>query len=501
MSNRAKDTRDPRTHKPRVMDRRRFLWEAGGGLGGVALSWLLHRDRLLAATPAAAPAVERYNPFAAKPPLFAPRAKRVIVIFCPGGVSHVDTYDYKPELVKRAGKPFDDSGKLEFFASKPGNCVPSYWKFRQHGQSGLWMSDLLPNLAGHVDDIAFIHSMHSKSAVHGPAMFMMNTGFVLPGFPSMGSWVTYGLGSETEDLPAFVVLPHYRGVPPGGPQTWGPGFLPAVYQGTVLNTKDGEAPVADLFPPDAAKLDAADTRLTRNALRAMNERFARQHPADTELEARIASYELAARLQLSVPEATDTSSEPAHVRSMYGLDDKREPVRQFGRQCLLARRMIERGVRFVQVWCGADNTPPPRWNWDGHENMVNNHGRHGPALDVGASALLADLKQRGLLDDTLVICTTEFGRQPAAEKGAGRDHNPHAFTAWLAGGGVKGGVAYGETDELGYKAVVNPAYSYELHATALHLLGLDHEQLTYYHNGLARRLTDVHGHVLDEIIA
>ena len=466
-----------------VLSRRSVLQLAGGGIAATALDTILNAE---------------------ESPHHAPGATRVIQIFCPGGMSHVDTFDYKPELSKRAGQSFDPDGKLQFFASKPGNCQPGFWKFRQHGQSGRWMSSLFPRLATHVDDMAFIYSMHSKSALHGPGCFMMNTGFTLPGFPSMGSWVTYGLGSEAENLPAFVVLPDPDGLPPGGIINWGAGFLPAVHQATTFNTKPDQQPIADLFPPSAFTGDnqAADT-----AGLGFLDRLNRQHLADrngnSDLDARIKAYELAARLQLSAPEVTDLSSERDTVQQMYAIQDK--ALGPFGRQCLLARRLIERGVRFVQIYCGAENTQAKeiRPNWDSHEDIVRDHGHWGQVLDTGASALLTDLKQRGLLDETLVMCTTEFGRQPAAQgnRSAGRDHNADVFTAWLAGGGIKGGTGYGATDELGFKAVDQPTYSYDLHATALHLLGIDHTRLTYYHNGIERRLTDVHGHVIRELLS
>lgn len=466
--------------------RRNFLHS----LSGTALASLLHRDASAAAS----------NPLSAKGGQHAPKASAVIQIFCPGGLSHVDTWDYKPELEKRQGKPFDPDGKLQFFASKPGNCQQSWWKFRQHGECGRWMSDLFPKLATKVDDLAFIHSMQSKSALHGPAMFMANSGFVLPGFPSMGAWVTYGLGSLSEDLPAFVVLPDPRGLPPGGVLNWGAGFLPAIHQGTVLTTDAEKPPIADLFPPQGYLEGSEQTG--REFLQMLNRRHAAERRENTELEARIAAYELAARLQLSAPEATDVSSETATTKKLYQLDHA--DIGPFGRQCLLARRLVERGTRFVQIFCGAENTAALkiRPNWDSHENIVRDHGYWGPILDSGAAALLSDLKSRGLLDSTLVICTSEFGRQPAAQgAGKGRDHNPGAFTAWMAGGGIQGGTAYGSSDDLGFAAQENPAYGYDLHATALHLLGLDHEQLSFYHNGVQRRLTDVHGHVLRDLLA
>ncbi|QDS95322.1 hypothetical protein FF011L_41160 [Roseimaritima multifibrata] len=466
--------------------RRQFLLHAGGGLGGVALATLLAGDQQSHAS--------------AQP---KQTAKRIIQIFCPGGMSQIDTFDYKPELEKRAGKPFDPDGNLQFFASKPGNCQPSHWKFRQHGESGRWVSDLFPKLATCVDDMAFIHSMHSKTALHGPACFMMNTGFTLPGFPSMGSWVTYGLGSEAEDLPAFVVLPDPRGLPPGGVINWGSGFLPAEYQATTLNTKDPARPIADLFPPDNFKpKSTAAKRDSLDLLQKWNRQHLQQRSGNTELEARIKAYELAARLQLSAPEVTDISGESKATQALYDIDHPE--IGPFGRQCLQARRLVQRGVRFVQIYCGAENTTAKkiRPNWDSHEDLPRDHGYWGAVLDTGAAALLKDLKSQGMLEDTLVICTTEFGRQPGAQGsgGQGRDHNAGAFTSWLAGGGIRGGVAYGATDELGFKAIESPTYSYDLHATALHLLGIDHTQLTYYHNGIERRLTDVHGHVIKEII-
>ncbi len=473
-----------------VLPRRDFLWELGGGLGGVALAAMLNAAH--AAT----------NPLAPKNGHHPAKAKAVIQIFCPGGLSHVDTWDYKPELEKRQGKPFDPDGKLQFFASKPGNCQQSWWSFRQHGECGRWISDLFPKLAQRVDDMAFIHSMQSKSALHGPAMFMANSGFILPGFPSMGAWVTYGLGSESEDVPAFVVLPDPRGLPPGGVINWGAGFLPAIHQGTTLNTDPEKAPIDDLFPPgEFAFLRGPAEQSSREFLQALNRAHVAERQENSELEARIAANELAAKLQISAPEATDLGGETEATRKLYALDH--DDIGPFGRQCLLARRLVERGVRFVQIYCGAENTTQKkiRPNWDSHEDLVRDHGYWGPILDTGAAALLVDLKSRGMLDSTLVVCTTEFGRQPAAQgKGKGRDHNPGAFTAWMAGGGIKGGTAYGSTDELGFKAE-NPAYCYDLHATALHLLGLDHEKLSFYNNGINRRLTDVHGHVIKEIIA
>lgn len=475
--------------------RREFLWRAGGGLGGIALSSMLQADN---------PNSAIRNPQSMRPSPHFAKAQRVIHIFCPGGLSHVDSWDYKPGLEKAHGKPFDLEDGKNFFSGKAGNYAKSFWEFRQHGECGKWMSSLFPRLAQCVDDMAFIHSMQSKTALHGPAMFMANTGFVLPGFPSMGAWVTYGLGSESENLPAFVVLPDPRGLPPGGVINWGAGFLPAVHQGTVLETAAGTAPIADLFPVRSSSfsLSATNETASRSFLQSLNRKHLAQRAGNAELEARIASYELAARLQLSAPEVTDLRGESDLTKNLYALED--EDTGPFGRQCLLARRLVERGVRFVQLYCGAENTTQKkiRPNWDSHEDVVRDHGYWGHVLDTGASALLMDLKSRGLLDSTLVICTSEFGRQPfmqGAQKG--RDHNPGAFTAWLAGGGIKGGMSHGESDDFGWKAVTHPHYCYDLHATALHVLGIEHTKLSFYQNGIPRRLTDVHGEVIPELLA
>jgi hypothetical protein len=476
-------------HHAQVVDRRGFLWTVGGGFGGMALSALLD---------------ERQFAFAGEPaarefPNFPPKAKQVIQIFVSGAMSQIDTFDYKPELGKHDGKEFEPGGKVELFESIPGKVRASYWPFKQHGQCGRWVSSLFPHLATCVDDMCFIHSMVSKSNVHGPALFMMNSGFVLPGFPSMGSWVTYGLGTENENLPSFVVLPDPRGFPMNGPINWGAGFLPATHQGTPLATRDGAPPINNLFPEADNRLSPESERDTLAYLHALNEQHARQRPDDSELEARIDNYELAARLQLSAPEVVDLSKESEQVHQLYGLDDPE--TAPTGRQCLLARRLIERGVRFVQVWSGSLNAGFPRQNWDGHEDMVSNHGREAKRFDQPVAALLQDLKQSGMLDETLVICTSEFGRMCCSQGGKGRDHNPFAFTSWLAGGGIKGGAAYGESDEFAYKTVTDPVYCYDLHATALHLLGIDHTKLTHYHNGTQRRLTDVHGHVIQDILS
>ena len=357
------------------------------------------------------------------------------------------------------------------------------------------MSDLVPCLATCVDDIAFVHSMVSKSNVHGPATFMQASGFVQPGFPAMGAWISYGLGSLNDDLPTFVSLPDARGFAPNGPKNWAAGFLPAVHQGTMIRPGAPE-PIADLFPPAgvSAESDAAAHAL----LAELNGAHRRERPGDSRLDARIRSYELAARMQLSAPEALDLSTETAATRALYGLD--REITADFGRRCLVARRLVERGVRFVQVWSGADNGFPRR-NWDSHEHLERDHRDMAASMDRPAAALLLDLKSRGLLDDTIVLWTTEFGRMPCSQGALGRDHNPFGFTNWMAGGGIRGGASYGATDEWSFRAVEEPTYCYDVHATLLHLLGIDHERLTFRHDGIDRRLTDVHGHVIGELLA
>jgi hypothetical protein len=475
------------------MDRRQFLWHAGGGLGGIALAHLLATDGLLAIENGLGEGKTELNGGLHH----KARARRVVQLFMSGAASQVDTFDYKPDLIKRHGQKFDPGGKVELFQSSPGAIMQSPWKWQQHGQSGKYVSSLLPQLAGCVDDMAFIHSMVSKSNVHGPATFMQNTGFVLPGFPSMGAWVSYGLGSLNRDLPTFVVLPDSRGFAPNGPANWSAAFLPASHQGTMVRP-GAKNPIYDLFPSDSPFVTKSSEADGLALLRRLNQEHQQSRAGDSRLEARIDSYELAARLQLSAPEVLDISKESAATRKLYGLDEK--ITEDFGRNCLVARRLLERGVRFVQVWSGADNGFPRR-NWDSHEDIAKDHGDMGTSLDRPAAALLKDLKARGLLDDTIVIWTTEFGRMPCSQGSKGRDHNPYAFTSWLAGGGIKGGVSYGESDEWSFKTVHKTAYCYDLHATVLHLLGINHEMLTFRHNGIDRRLTDVHGEVIGEILA
>jgi hypothetical protein len=473
-----------------LLNRRSFLGHFGVGMGGIALTALLAEHGLLAADPDT-------RPEAPRKPHFPARASRVLHVFCTGAVSHLDTWDYKPELIKRHGQPMPGVDKLVTFQGENGNLAQSPWQFRPHGDSAMYVSDLLPHLAACVDDLCFVHSLTSKTNTHGPGECFMSTGFTLEGYPSVGSWVTYALGSENANLPAYVAIPDPRGVPQQGPSNWTNGFLPAVFQGTVFNA---DTPIANLQRP--ANLSPAADQDARDFLKLLNDEHLKRHPEDGELGARVAAYELAARMQLSAPEVSDLSGESRATRALYGLDDPNAILAGFGRNCLLARRLLERGVRFVTLYNGAFAMGEGALNWDGHRRIKSDYDRHGPILDKPLAGLLKDLKARGLLDDTLVLWTTEFGRMPTFQKGTeGRDHNPKGFTAWLTGAGVKRGFRYGATDDFGYQAVDNVATVYDLHATVLHLLGLDHEKLTFYHNGIQRRLTDVHGHVIRRVLA
>jgi hypothetical protein len=434
-----------------------------------------------------------------RPPHFLPKANRAIHLCLVGAMSHIDTFDYKPELLKHHGKSLASRERPDVFFGQVGLLRKPDWVFRKRGQSGLWVSDLFPRLAEVADELTVIRSMYAETSNHTPATFQENTGFRLNGFPVLGSWLSYGLGCATDNLPAFVVIPDARELPPGGSINWSNGFLPARHQGVVIRSKG--APIDDLVP--ARPLSRPTEEATLALLAAMNQQhFAREGGGDT-LAARIRSYELAAKMQLAVPEVTDLGDETAATRASYGLD--RPESMDFGRSCLLARRLLERGVRFVQVFSGG-TFGSPRRNWDGHENMRENHNREAARIDQPVANLLRDLRQRGMLDDTLVLCTTEFGRTPFTQSaanvvGLGRDHNQYGFSVWLAGAGLKHGMAYGATDEVGWKAVDRPTHWNDFHTTVLHLLGIDHERLTYYHNGIRRRLTNVHGQVMREILA
>ena len=459
----------------------------------LALAGILADEGLIAPAQAADPALD---PLAPRPAHFPAKAKNVIWLFMNGGPSQVDTWDYKPELLKRDGqelKGFDKN--TGFFTEQVGPLMKSPFGFKQHGQSGKWVSDIFPEMSKHVDKMAFLHSCWTESNNHSPALFMINTGFPRMGFPCVGAWTTYGLGSESRDLPAFVTMtdPQGRGFPKGYSQNWGAGFLPSVFQGTWLRPT-GEA-IDNLKPP--ADMGPAQQRAQLDLLASLNRRRLAGSPLENELSARIESFELAYRMQAAAPECLDVNREPEHIRKLYGLDDKR--CSHYGRQCLMARRLVERGCRFVQIYSGGMEN---ELSWDGHQNIVKNHAGFAAETDTPIAGLLHDLHQRGLLDSTLVIWGGEFGRLPIVQKGGtGRDHNPHAFTVWMAGGGVKQGISYGASDEVGFKAVENRVSVNDFHATILHLLGLDHLKLTFRLNGRDFRLTDVAGKVVKEIVA
>ncbi|MDG1049988.1 MAG: DUF1501 domain-containing protein [Planctomycetota bacterium] len=475
------------------LSRRDLLGHVGSGLGVMAMADLLKADGLLKGDQID---INPSAPHAPRRPHFAPRARNVVVIFCSGALSHLDSFDYKPELIKRHDTPLPGGDGLVTFQGANGNVHQPLYPFRPRGECGKMTSDLLPHIGELSDDLCYIHSLHTKTATHGPGENCMSTGFILEGFPSMGAWATYGLGSECDDLPAFVAIPDPRGVPQSSINNWGPGFLPAAFQGTPFNAA---TPVRNIARPGG--VSAEKDRATRAYLKELNEAHMRRYAGDSELAARIASYEMAARMQLSVPEVTDLSSESKQTRDMYGTEDANVTKAGFARNCLLARRLIERGVRFVQLFNGAYAMGEGKGNWDGHRQLKTDYDIHGPILDQPAAALIRDLKQRGLLEETLVVLCTEFGRMPTFQAGTqGRDHNPSGFTAVLAGAGVKAPFSYGTTDEFGWKAEENPVSVHDLHATILHLMGLDHKRLTYYHNGLERRLTDVHGEVVRGIL-
>jgi hypothetical protein len=484
-----------------LLDRRQFLAHTASGLGGIALWDLLNRQGMAAQGPIR-PEISPANPNAPRISHFAPRAKRVLMIFCSGAVSQIDTFDFKPELLKRHGQPMPGAEGLITFQGQQGDLNRSPWEFRPRGQSGKMISDLVPHLGAMADEFCFIHSLTGKTNTHGPGENFMGTGFTLDGFPSMGAWATYALGSENDTLPAYVAIPDPRGAPQSAGNFWGCGFLPAAFQGTDFNATN---PLRNLARP--AGIGEGTDRTTREFLLELNRHHMRRFPGDTELAARLSSYELAARMQLSVPDVADISKEPAHVLRMYGADQGGDPVKDlkaaYARNCILARRLVEKGVRFVQLFNGAYQTGGEGVsNWDGHKVLEKQYEKHGEVMDQPTAALISDLKQRGLLNDTLVVWCTEFGRMPTFQKGAsGRDHNPSGFTAFLAGAGVKKGFSYGATDEFGYKAVENVATVHDFHATILEILGLHHERLSFYHNGIERRLTDVHGHVIREMLA
>lgn len=483
------------------MNRREFLWHSGGGLGGVALASLFGADGLLAG-PAGRPGGGLHH---------KPKAKRVVQMFMAGAASPLDLFDFKPELVKRHGKPSDFGEKVEAFQDGLGPWLKPVFDFKAYGQCGKPLGSPVAALGAVVDEIAFVHNVVGKTGVHSQGTLLQSTGFNRPGFPSMGSWISYGLGRLSDNLPAYVVLPDHRGMASNGTKNWDAAFLPAQHQGTVIypGTK---TPIEDLFPDERVKLgDRAGDLAGVDLLGKLNREHAVTRPGDDRLDARIRSYELAAKMQLAAPEALDFSKETKETLKLYGLDNVPasfereinvpEEVVHFGRKCLAARRLLERGVQFVQIWSGNDNGFPRR-NWDSHEDVKRDHEPLATGFARGAAALIQDLKRLGMLEDTLILWTTEFGRMPSSQGGKGRDHNPYCFTNWLCGGGTKGGVSYGPSDDFGYKPAdrKKPTEVYDIHATVMHLLGIDHEKLTVRKDGIDRRLTDVHGHVIKELL-
>jgi hypothetical protein len=468
-------------HWPVKTHRREFFTQAGSGLAGIALASLIAGDRVSAAAP---------DPLAPKPPHFPPKAKSVIWLFMEGGPSHIDLFDPKPKLTELHGQPLPASfGKpVTAMGTASNTLMASKRTFTQHGQSGLWVSDWYQEVARHADDLAVIRSCWANGLNHVGSVCQMNTGDILAGRPSMGAWVTYGLGSANRNLPTFVVMLDDK-EPVGGPKNWSSGFLPASYQGSQFRT--GDSPLLYLKPAGGAPPAQQLSKLA--FLRELNARFSADKPEDTDLEARLRSYELAYQMQSAAPEAVDLSAESEATRKLYGMDQ--EHTASFGRNCLMARRLVERGVRFVELYCGSGS------GWDAHSDIEGNHGKWCRASDKPIAGLLADLKARGLLDDTLVVWGGEFGRTPFNEKGDGRDHNPWGFTIWMAGGGVNGGQTIGTTDEIGLRAVERPCHVHDIHASILHLLGLDHLRLTYQHNGRAERPTIVGGSLINELFA
>ncbi|MBY0588991.1 DUF1501 domain-containing protein [bacterium] len=483
--------------------RRDFLKHAGGGLGSIALAVMLAEESARASSTQATHGVVS--------PLHHPaKAKRVIQLFMAGGASHLDLYDFKSELVKRHGQPADFGEPVETFQDGLGPWLAPIWPFRPHGECGKPLADIIAPLGKVVDQLCFIHNMVGKTGVHSQATLLQTTGFQRPGFPGMGCWVSYALGSLRDELPTFVVLPDGRGLASNGTKNWDSAFLPTQHQGTVIYP-ERPTPIVDLFPKsESLHFPARSDKAGLELLKSLNQEHLKSR-SDGRLDARIQSYELAAGMQLAAPEALDISGEPKHILAMYGLDDipssfpteinSREETILFSRKCLVARRLLERGVRFVQIWSGNDNGFPRR-NWDSHEDVARDHGPLAAGMAHGAAALVQDLRQSGLLEDTIVLWTTEFGRMPSSQGGKGRDHNPFVFTNWLAGGGIKGGISHGLSDEFGYKPAdrENGTQVYDIHATILHLLGIDHTKLTVRNNGIDRRLTDVHGHVIKEIL-
>lgn len=482
-----------------LLDRRNFLGQTGLSLGALSLAQLLAEDdpTNFSGKAPIRPDIDAEDPYAPRGVHHPAAAKQVLVIYCPGAVSHVDTFDYKPALFKYDGKKPPGLPAVTF-EGPSGNIAKPFWDFKARGESGKMVSDLLPNLAEQVDDFCFLHSLTTQTSAHPQGENFMNTGFTMEGFPSFGSWVTWALGSENQELPAFVAINDPRGLARSGKNNFGSGFLPAAFQGTDFNAKN---PPANLARPE--NLTADDDKTTVSLLQRLNAKHLEQYPNDADLAARIASYELAGRMQSSVPDVMGIEGEPAYVHNEYGTNSGTDLKKEYAKNCILARRLIEQGVRVVQLFNGSDPAGGNGiTNWDSHSKIAETHAMQAEIMDQPTAALISDMKRRGLLEHTLIVWATEFGRMPFLQaNGTGRDHNPDSFTCFFAGAGVKRGFSYGESDEFGFKAAVNPTEVYDFNATILHLMGLDHERLSFYHNGLERRLTNVHGHVIHDVLA
>ncbi|QDV53362.1 DUF1501 domain-containing protein [Gimesia fumaroli] len=480
-----------------VHSRRSFFSNVYTGMAGLGLTNLLLNDLSAASKSSSSKQNKDWQP-GVNETHFPAKAKRVLQIFCPGAASHMDLWEHKPSLEKYHGKPLPGEENFLSFQGKNGNLMKSPWAFKPAGESGKMSSTMLPYMSQHIDDIAFLHGMTTKTNTHGPGCVFMNTGHDTEGHPSAGAWLGYALGSENENLPAYIAIPDIRGEPPNGKANWSNGYLPAQHQAIVMNA---QSPIRNLKVPQG--ISPKEEQATRDFLKFLDQRHAAQRPGNSDLQARIEAYELAARMQLSAPEVSNLASEPKTIHEQYGTNDPNKLKAAYARNCLLARRFLERGVRYLNLYCssrasGVDGL----LNWDAHKTLKADYERHCPIFDQPTAALLTDLKQRGLLDETLILWTTEFGRMPTHQAGTlGRDHNPDGFTCWMMGAGIKGGTSYGATDEFGRRAELNPTTVWDFYATALHLLGFQHDKLTYYNNGLDRRLTDVHGNLIKEILA
>lgn len=480
------------------LNRRDFLKTTGGALGSLGLLSLLGQDQLLAAGSGKSPIrpkINSANPYAPRPGHFPAKAKQVLVVYCPGGVSHVDTFDYKPDLWKFHGQKPPGIPAVTF-EGPTGNIAKPFWDFKARGKSGKMVSDLVPHLGELSDELCFIHSMKSGTSAHPQGENFFNTGFTVEGHPSRGAWISYALGTENQNLPAFVAINDPRGKPRSAKNNWGSGFLPAAYQGTDFSAS---ALPANLNLPKS--ISKGSEKNTNDLLKFLNEKHMEQFPEDSNLAARVATYELAGRMQMSIPEVSNIDAEPQYILDQYGANSSNKTKNEYARNCILARRLLEQGVRVVELYNGA-NTPNGINNWDSHSNIKKTHQAQADIMDQPTAALIKDMQDRGMLDDVLVVWCTEFGRMPFLQaNGTGRDHNQSAFTCFMAGAGVKKGFSYGSSDNWGFKGADKPVEIYDFNATILHLMGLDHERLSYYHNGIEARLTNVHGHVVKDLLA